>query len=79
MNLWKWSQTSNAQEIKHNHICDICKNFGKKYEDENFEKLIEFVHENSVKAFTDDAFNVLERDQLPGIKNGPKTFRKANL
>ena len=67
------------KEIKHNHLCDINKIFCRKYEDDNFEKLIEFVHENGVRSFTDDDFDVLERNQLLESRNDPNTIKKANL
>ena len=67
------------KEIKHIHVCDLCNNCGKENGDEQFEEHNSFVHENGVKAFTDEEFNVLDEDQLSEIKNGPNTVRKTNL
>ena len=67
------------KEIKHIHVCDLCNNFGKEYGDEKFEKHKSLVHENGVKAFTDEEFNVLDEDQLSEIKNGPIHCKKSQF
>ena len=58
------------KEIKHNHTCDICNNYG----DVKFREHL--VHENGNKSFTDEEFSMIETWQLFLIRKGPETVRK---
>ena len=68
------------KELKHVHTCDICKNTAKEYHGDHIFKMHnDLVHINGDKAFTDEEFRLLEKDEQLEIERGPETVKKASL